>query len=247
MPFNPALSEVVTWKTRPPVEPKLVFQSPPGKWSKLCCKFENCTLGVRHMTEGPLEPILGPEEKKLKHWKQPNYPGTLIVAPCNPLSDVPEPHRWKERNTYDKLFFVVIFFSLIKKHRSPWKKKKNTIGPTHLQNFDQKNCHKWRPPPKVRPRKNSSPLVKGKKNLDKKKNKNNFAHNLEFGLPVFMNREANRGPNFFHPTIFTSPLRTTLVTSDNGYRPSQRDRSVSNRTRYLNSPGCNRRISHRMV
>lgn len=79
------------------------------------------------------------------------------------------------------------------------------------------------------------------------KKTNNFAYNLEFGLPVFLNREANRGPNFFSSNDFHVSFTNQTCHVGERYHPSPRDRSVSNRTRYMNSTGYNRQISHRMV
>jgi len=52
-------------KTRLPGGAKVGFSKSSWQWSKLCCKFEKCTLGVRHMTRAHLSPYLGRRKKKL--------------------------------------------------------------------------------------------------------------------------------------------------------------------------------------
>lgn len=168
-----------------------------------------------------------------------------MVATYNPLSEVPKPHHWKEMNTYDKKNLLLFFF-ISQEAQKPMKKKKQ-LDPPIYKIQTKKIATNGGPPPRQTQKKQFAPTSKRKKKIGPKKKKTN--------LPIIWNSDSQCSsierpievPLCFHPTIFTFPLRTRLVTSDNGYRPSPRNRSVSNWTRYLNSPGCNRRISHRMV
>jgi hypothetical protein len=77
---------------------------------------------VKTNDKGPLEPILGLEEiKNIDLEKRPSYLGTLMVATYNPLSEVLEPHHWKEMSTSDKKNLLLFFF-ISQEAQKPMKK-----------------------------------------------------------------------------------------------------------------------------